>query len=511
MNHFDKLKQQVQLRLLIYFLLSNGVVLTIVLLLNLFTNIRGILSIGIGALVAITISIFLSSKGAKYALEPLFNIWLAILHVAPNHTADAPAPEIEYVKVGKDLIASLIPQIYQLASQEDTKSLVEHRTTMIQSANIVSHLPLPLFVFNKQQVVVSASDTAMEYFKVDSAHLFGKPLYETLNFEFSNEHTLEEWVIDCQKNKVTDTAFWQRVHVRLPDSELRQCDIAAYYNRDNPSGSEYIVTLFDHTKQYDQDDKDISFIALAVHELRTPLTMLRGYIEVFQEELEGKLDPELAGFMQKMIVSAQQLGAFFNNILNVARVEQNQLVLKLNQDNWQEILSAACQELNLRATVHNRKLSLNIASDLPPVAVDKVSIIEVINNLIDNAIKYSEDGGTITIDSRLNKEGYIQTTVMDHGTGIPIGVIPNLFDKFYRNHRTSNQVGGTGLGLYICKSIVSAHGGEIWVQSHEGEGSTFGFTILPASKLAAELKAGNNDGIVRNAHGWIKNHSLYRR
>jgi signal transduction histidine kinase len=398
-----------------------------------------------------------------------------------------------------------------MASQEDPKIVAEHRKAIIQAANVVSHLPLPMFVFNKEQIVVNASNAGLEYCNVSSAQLFGKPLYENINLEFTTENTLESWVADCQKNKVTDLAYWQRVHVRQPNAQLRQCDISAYYNRDNQSGTEFIVTLFDRTEQYNQDDDNISYVALAVHELRTPLTMLRGYIEVFQEELSGNLDAELTSFMHKMVVSAQQLAAFLNNILNVARIEQNQLTLNLTETPWGEVLKAACDELNLKAQVHARKISVNITPDLPTVAIDRMSIIEVINNLLDNAIKYSKYGETIMVDTHLRNDGYVETTVQDHGVGIPTGVVTNLFDKFYRNHRTSGNVGGTGLGLYLSKAIINAHGGEIWVQSKEGEGSTFGFTLVPANKLAAELKSSDNNTIVRNAHGWIKNHSLYRR
>jgi two-component system sensor histidine kinase VicK len=86
----------------------------------------------------------------------------------------------------------------------------------------------------------------------------------------------------------------------------------------------------------------------------------------------------------------------------------------------------------------------------------------------------------------------------------------NLFTKFYRDHRNRAQIGGTGLGLYLSKSIITAHGGNIWVKSKEGQGSTFGFTLLPYAKLTEGQKSGNAE-LVRGAHGWIKNHSLYRR
>ena len=95
--------------------------------------------------------------------------------------------------------------------------------------------------------------------------------------------------------------------------------------------------------------------------------------------------------------------------------------------------------------------------------------------------------------------------------GIPESILPNLFERFYRNHRTRNQIGGTGLGLYLSKAIIGAHGGHIWVRSKEGQGTTVGFTLQPYAIVAGKLKSDDNSGIVRQAHGWIKNHSLYRR
>jgi signal transduction histidine kinase len=268
--------------------------------------------------------------------------------------------------------------------------------------------------------------------------------------------------------------------------------------------------MFDHTKQYSQDDQAVSFIALSVHELRTPLTLLRGYIEVFEEELGQSISPELQSFMQKMRVMSDQLTAFVNNILNVARVDDDQLELKLQSDDWSTVLKSAIELMSLRAKVRGIALKCQINLDLPPVGVDSLSIREVINNLIDNAIKYSGNSKTIEIKTYLNQEGMVETTIQDYGVGIPTSVVPNLFTKFYRDHRNRAQIGGTGLGLYLSKAIVTAHGGSLWVRSQEGKGSTFGFTLLPYDKLAEAQKAGQQD-ITRSAHGWIKNHSLYRR
>ena len=100
--------------------------------------------------------------------------------------------------------------------------------------------------------------------------------------------------------------------------------------------------------------------------------------------------------------------------------------------------------------------------------------------------------------------------MQDFGIGIPATAMPDLFQKFYRSHKSSVQVSGTGLGLYLCKSVISAHDGNIWVRSKEGEGSVFTFTIQAFDQLKHEQTNGQ-DGIMRGAHGWIKNHSLNRQ
>ena len=173
--------------------------------------------------------------------------------------------------------------------------------------------------------------------------------------------------------------------------------------------------------------------------------------------------------------------------------------LHLNEEQWPTILESTIEGLKLRAKVRGVQLQTTIAPDLPTVAVDRLSIQEVITNLVDNAVKYSAGAKLVEINVHMNQEGQVETTFTDHGQGISAGIMPNLFTKFYRDHRNRAQIGGTGLGLYLCKTIVEAHGGHIWVKSKEKEGSTFGFTLLPYASLAAELKNGDNTDIVRGA------------
>jgi signal transduction histidine kinase len=131
--------------------------------------------------------------------------------------------------------------------------------------------------------------------------------------------------------------------------------------------------------------------------------------------------------------------------------------------------------------------------------------------LIDNAIKYSNDGGTINVSAR-QMGGFVEFIVEDHGIGMPQSVVNQLFQKFYRSHRSREAVAGSGIGLYISKAIVESHGGNISVRSEDGRGSSFIVAIPVYSTVADKIKSSdnNNEGLIKEGGGWIKNHSMYR-
>lgn len=467
---------------------------------------------GIFAAASLVGSLIVGWLAGYWASLPLKALGEAISHVSPSQ--NVAAPQTDKLKIGQEYVSSLIYQLYQIASLQDNKQLAEHKREATQASNILTHLPLPVLVFNKEQAITFATDTALEYWGLSSSELFGKQLFDVADLEFPSDFTLEKWVADCQQNKATDTAYWHQVRLRLkndPDT-LRQFDMAGYYSRDNPKGIEFIVTMFDRSKEYMEQDDGLGFMALAAHELRTPLTLMRGYIEVFEDELEGKLDEELLGFLKHLRSAADQLTAFVGNILNAARIEGNQMSLHLVEGKWADLLQKAVSDMKLRADSAGKTINFEVAPDLPSVGIDSVTIYEVICNLLDNAIKYSGTSKEISVKSYLNQAGQVETLIVDKGVGIPTAVVPTLFEKFQRNHRNRAQITGTGLGLYLSKTIVSAHGGEIWIKSKEGEGTTVGFTVQPFAQLADEQKSSNNeDAMVRTAHGWIKNHSMYRR
>ncbi|HET7673253.1 MAG TPA: ATP-binding protein [Candidatus Saccharimonadales bacterium] len=452
------------------------------------------------------LSLLIGSFVARQVNKPLTALSHAIMHVSPS-PLPIPAPDLEKLSLAKELITNLTRQVYDYASRADIPPSANSPVAMT-----IQQLPICVMGIDEEANIVFANPKTQEYANTQE-NLVGKNLYNQFDILFKNDITLEEWIEQCRTKSVTAQKIWHGVRMTTYGEENRYCDLgASYVKQADGNKTEVVLTAFDETENYGGENKELSFIALAVHELRTPLTILKGYIEVFEDELGKNLNPEMQDFMQKMQAAAENLTAFVGNILNVARIEENQLSLRLTEEDWKNTLNGIVNNMQMRAKVHGKVIELTVPDGLPPVGIDRVSIAEVVINLLDNAIKYSpHDKKLIKVNVAMTKDGLVETTVEDFGVGIPETVMPHLFEKYSRNHRNRSYIAGTGLGLYLSKALVNAHGGNIWVRSKESQGTIFGFTILPYSQLADEDKNGDNKGIVRSAHGWIKNHSLSRQ
>ncbi len=268
----------------------------------------------------------------------------------------------------------------------------------------------------------------------------------------------------------------------------------------------------DRTGAYQPEDDQLDFISFAAHELRGPVTVIRGYLDVLTQELADDGSSEHQALLSRLTVSANRLSTYISNILNASRYDRRHLKLHLRERALVDIYRSIGDDMALRASTQNRVLDVQLPADLPTVAADMSSLSEVFANLIDNALKYSNEGGTVTVSATADGN-YVRVNVIDRGIGMPSNVVSNLFHKFYRSHRSRETVAGTGIGLYICKAIVESHGGQIEVKSEDGRGSTFSFTVPIYAAVAEKLAASDNSNeeLLRSAGGsWIKNHAKYR-
>ena len=343
------------------------------------------------------------------------------------------------------------------------------------------------------------------------------PIYHTTNdhiiqLDFQDvPESFEQWLNKVKNEEITATRTWTRIQ-NVPSGSLEQrhiFDVVASYRQHSDNGINTIIVTVDRTDDYLSDESTVDFVALAAHELRGPITVIRGYLDMLNEQIYNTAPAEQRALLDRLEVSAKRLSSYVNNVLNANRYDRKKLDLKLRETTILSIVDDVKHDLDLRATTVGRKVVWDIPADLPSVAADRSSISEVISNLVDNAIKYSNSGGIVDVTAGITGD-YVQVSVIDHGIGIARSATEKLFTKFYRSHRSSNAVGGTGIGLYISRAIVESHGGKIGVSSVEGKGSTFSFTLPIYEAVKDKLKASDNsNGVIMNntTTNWeISNH-----
>lgn len=345
------------------------------------------------------------------------------------------------------------------------------------------------------------------------------PVYKSLNdriikLDFNNSPiSLEKWYNEVKDTEVKAEKIWSRIqNVPAGGVEERHVyDVIASYEQHPSTGVALIILTIDRTAEYVESEDNMDFVALAAHELRGPITVIRGYLDLLEDEIYDKSTDEQKQLMDRLSVSAHRLASYINNILNANRFDRRHLKLKLAETTVNSIVNDVRDDMNLRASTIGRKLEWQIPDDLPTVAADKSSISEVVTNLIDNAIKYSNEGGVVDVSARVVGD-FIAVSVTDHGIGIPSSVADKLFTKFYRSHRSSSSIGGSGIGLYISKAIVESHGGRIGVDSIEGKGSTFTFTLPIYSTVKDKLADfdHSNENLINRDSQWIINHGTYK-
>lgn len=432
---------------------------------------------------------------------PLSEISAALTHISGEPTVVKP-PNPNDRHFERDGFKPLLQLVYSRSAEKSEAADAPAGKEAINFADTLATLPVGFIMLDQQRQIIYANGAAP--IRIDSE---GNKSLELL---FDKNDDLNTWLDTCHERSVQAEKIWQRVANKIPGEENRKIyDISATYQKGKRA--EVILTLLDRSNTYQPEDDNLDFIAFAAHELRGPITVIRGYLDVLGDELEPTLDEEQAELLSRLVVSANRLSSYINNILNASRYDRRHLKLRLKESSLGNIYDSIHDDMQLRASSQHRLLSVDLPDSLPTVAADATGISEVLGNLIDNAIKYSHEGGTVNVTAEATSD-FVTVSVEDHGIGMPNQVVGNLFHKFYRSHRSRETVAGTGIGLYICKSIVESHGGTIGVKSTEGKGSTFTFSLPIYATVAEKLKANDNsnESFIGKGEGWIKNHAMYR-
>ncbi len=248
----------------------------------------------------------------------------------------------------------------------------------------------------------------------------------------------------------------------------------------------------------DQMDRDITalrrleqvrkdFVANVSHELRTPLTSIKGYVEAL---LDGAKDnpEEAARFLQIILKQSDRLNLILEDLLQLSQIESGLVRFKREPVHLGELIERTLPPIKPFADKKRQTLTVAVPHSLPPVSGDEDRLVQVLTNLLDNAIKYTPEGGSISIAGGIAAQAadgpaQVELSVTDTGIGIPIADRPRVFERFYRVDKArSREMGGTGLGLSIVKHIVEGHAGKVWVEGNQPRGSRFVLRLPIASE-----------------------------
>lgn len=271
-----------------------------------------------------------------------------------------------------------------------------------------------------------------------------------------------------------------------------------------------VAVLSNVTKQRAEERQRADFISTASHEMRTPVAAIEGYLALALNDKVATIDDRAHGYLEKAHASTQHLGKLFQDLLTSAKAEDGRLTSHPTVIDLGEFLEQLTGDLRLVAEKKNLFVEFisgdsgntinatkerggeRVIRPLYYAFVDPDRLREVVTNLFDNAVKYTEEG-KISIGVTGNDQ-LVQCYVRDTGPGIPAEDVPHLFQKFYRvDNSATRTIGGTGLGLFICRKIIELYEGRIWVESKVGEGSSF-YINLPriSTQKAAEMKSGTS-------------------
>jgi two-component system, OmpR family, phosphate regulon sensor histidine kinase PhoR len=236
-----------------------------------------------------------------------------------------------------------------------------------------------------------------------------------------------------------------------------------------------VCVLRDITHFKELDSLKSEFVATVSHDLRSPLTLMRGYATML--EMVGHMNEQQTGYVRKIVAAVENMSRLVNNLLDLGRIEAG-IDLQLETILVQDVVERVVSTLQLQAAQKRVQLVVDIPSQtVPLIEADQALLQQALYNLVENAIKYTEPGGKVSLCVRAQDNGLV-FEVTDNGIGIAPVDQPRLFEKFFRGaQRDNKKEHGSGLGLAIVKSITERHGGRVWMESQLGKGSVFSLLI----------------------------------
>ncbi|MEZ5336372.1 MAG: GAF domain-containing sensor histidine kinase [Methanolobus sp.] len=264
--------------------------------------------------------------------------------------------------------------------------------------------------------------------------------------------------------------MWRLIQRKKAEETLREyADKLARANEELSKANIELSAANEELKSLDRMKDD--FLSNVSHEFKTPLTSIQGYSQLISDETLGEVNEHQKKAVDTVIRNSERLRRLVDSLLYLSRAQSGKLSYSFMPVEIEDVIDNSIQDLALQAEGKHIELVKDIEGKLPVITADRDKMMDVFVNLIDNAVKFTPDGGKVTVSAHASEDS-IYVNVEDTGIGIPEEKIPKLFQRFYQvDSSVKRRYGGTGLGLYICKKIVEDHKGDIHVTSEEGKGT----------------------------------------
>ncbi len=344
-----------------------------------------------------------------------------------------------------------------------------------QTEAIVQSLAEGLVVVNAKGEVVMMNPAAEKLLGVSREQKVGRPLTENLK---------DEEIVSVVTDSADKSGKVVELNTKQQETKRIIRSSSALVENENGQTVGMVSVLTDVTKQRELDNLKSKFVSNVTHELRTPIVATQKALEVLGDKSAGPLTEDQTRFLDIARRNLERLGYLINDILDFSKLEAGKMKMEMVDVRIANVIGDACNGLQSWANSKEISLERSISEDLPVLRIDPNRIIQVLNNLVSNALKFTPKGGRVMVESRLADDNQVLISVEDTGVGIAKEDLGKVFERFLQvGERRQTDVSGTGLGLSIAKEIVELHGGKIWVESDPGKGAKFIFTLPVKGKV----------------------------
>lgn len=418
----------------------------------------------ISVFLVLLLSFFVVYRVVREVMEPLRRITEVAQRMAEGDL------EQEIRISSRDEIGILAASLNNMARRlkENIDQITEERNKL---AAILSSMDEGVLAIDRQGNIILINPVVEKLFRVTAEEAVGRNVIEVIrNYELERliRKALEENI-----HQAVEMSFL------MPDPRIFRVQLVPLRRGEEMAG--IVVVLRDISELRRLEQMRSEFVANVSHELRTPLASIRGFTETL---LDGALeDPTVARhFLQIIHDEAERLTRLINDLLSLSALESRRREPNRKLLDWHRLVGEVVSMLAPLVQGKNLEVEVKVAEDLPPVPADRDMMGQMLINLLDNAIKYTPDGGKIKV-AVWGEGDNLVLQVADTGIGIPPESLPRIFERFYRADKArSRELGGTGLGLAIVKHIVEAHGGRIEVESRVNGGTSFTVYLPPVAE-----------------------------